>query len=374
MSELAIVALVLVAVVMMLLTAATDLSDSLVRARADRLPPALSGRMREEWLAELEAIPNRASQITFALALALTRRRSFATTDEDLMPHTHERPPFIFFGGWKTLTAASTLLFAVVAYGASFLIQPRYASSALILVVPQRVSEEYVKSSVMMPIRDRLQAVSQQILSRTRLERVILDFDLYKEERRTGIMEYIVEKMRRDIEVRVDRGDAFSVGYVGREPRTVRKVADRLASLFIEESLRDREGLAENSMQFLESRIEDVGTRIEEQHQKIEAIHRRGGAAPPVVMLDYEMLTATYKDLFAKREQARLAANLERRQIGEQFKLLDPARLPERPIGPNRTNITLLGALLGFCLGLTMMLVGPGGRFHRKREAIPAEA
>ena len=373
MSELAIVAFVLFAALMMLLTAATDLSESLVRARADRLPPALSGRMREEWLAELEAIPNRASQITFALALALTRRRSFAMTDEDLMPHTHERPPFIFFGGWKTLTVASTLLFAVVAYGASFLLQPRYASSALILVVPQRVAQEYVKSSVT-PIGDRLPAVSQQILSRTRLERVILDFDLYKEERRTGIMEDIIEKMRRDIEVRVERGDAFRVGYVGREPLTVRKVADRLASLFIEESLRDREGLADSSMQFLESRIEDVGTRIEEQHKKIEAIHRHGGAASPVAMLDYEMLTATYKDLFAKREQARLAANLERRQIGEQFKLLDPARLPERPIGPKRTNITLLGALVGFSLGLTMMLVGPGGRFHRKREAIPAEA
>jgi len=296
------------------------------------------------------------------------------------MPHTHERPPFIFFGGWKTLTVASTLLFAVVAYGASFLLQPRYASSALILVVPQQVPQEYVKSSVT-PIGDRLQAVSQRILSRTRLERVVLDLDLYAAQRRVHnaqgrltLMEDIVEQMRRDIELRIEQGDAFRVTYIGTDPRLTVKVADRLATLFIEESLRDREVLAEGSMNFLESGLEDLSKRIEEQHKKIEAIHRHGGAAPPVVMLDYEMLTATYKDLFAKREQARVAANLERRQIGEQFRLLDPARLPERPISPNRTNITLLGAVAGFCLGLTMMLVGPGGRFHRKREAIPAEA
>src|SRR5258706_11322300 len=106
-----------------------------------------------------------------------------------------------------------------------------YRSDTLILVVPQRVPENYVRSTVTTRIEDRLQSISQQILSRTRLERIILDFNLYVEQRRTGIMEDIVEQMRRDIKIDVVKGDAFRVSYTGDNPRTVMKVTDRLASL-----------------------------------------------------------------------------------------------------------------------------------------------
>ncbi len=58
-----------------------------------------------------------------------------------------------------------------------------YRSETLILVVPQRVPETYVRSTVTTRIEDRLQSISQQILSRTRLERVIQDFELYPSER-----------------------------------------------------------------------------------------------------------------------------------------------------------------------------------------------
>jgi hypothetical protein len=62
-----------------------------------------------------------------------------------------------------------------------------------------RVPENYVQSTVTTRIEDRLQAISQQILSRTRLEPIINDLELYKDERATGIMEDIVESMRRQI-------------------------------------------------------------------------------------------------------------------------------------------------------------------------------
>ncbi len=128
----------------------------------------------------------------------------------------------------------------------------RYRSETLILVVPQRVPESYVKSTVTARIEDRLQSISQQILSRTRLERIIQDFNLYATERRAGVMEDIVEQMRRDIDVQIVKGDAFRVSYTGDDPRTVMQVTERLASLFIEENLRDRAVLAEDSYQFLD--------------------------------------------------------------------------------------------------------------------------
>src|SRR5688572_2608785 len=121
----------------------------------------------------------------------------------------------------------------------------QYRSDTLILVVPQRVPESYVRATVTTRIEDRLQSITQQILSRTRLERIIQDFNLYTEERQTGIMEDIVEEMRKDINVQIVKGDAFRVAFVADEARTAMRVTERLASLFIEENLRDREVLAE---------------------------------------------------------------------------------------------------------------------------------
>jgi hypothetical protein len=55
-----------------------------------------------------------------------------------------------------------------------------------------------------------------------------------------------------------------------------------------------------------------------------------------------------------KKEDSKLAANLERRQIGEQFKILDPARVPEKPFSPDRTRMNLLGALFGLGVGFAL--------------------
>lgn len=75
-----------------LLAFAPQLSERLVRARARRLPRALAERMEEEWLAEVEAVGNRASQLAFAIALTLTRRNSFAI-EEDNLAETSSRTP-----------------------------------------------------------------------------------------------------------------------------------------------------------------------------------------------------------------------------------------------------------------------------------------
>ena len=104
----------------------------------------------------------------------------------------------------------------VIAAAASWWIHrlpDRYRSDALLLVVPQRVPDTFVRSTVTTRGNDRLQSITQQILSRTQLERIIRDFDLYADRRKTGAMEDIVESMRtRDIEIRPVKGDAFRLG------------------------------------------------------------------------------------------------------------------------------------------------------------------
>src|SRR6478609_7422371 len=133
----------------------------------------------------------------------------------------------------------------------------KYRSETVVMVVPQRVPESYVKSTVTTRIEDRLQSLSQQIMSRTRLEKIIQEFNLYTPERKKYVMEDIVEQMRRDINLQVVRGDAFRLTYQGDEPRTVMNVTARLASLFVDENLRDRATLANNTNQFLEQQLEE---------------------------------------------------------------------------------------------------------------------
>jgi len=72
---------------------------------------------------------------------------------------------------------------------------------------------------------------------------------------------------------------------------------------------------------------------------------------------DYGTLQETYSSLLAKREDSKLAANLERRQIGEQFRILDPASLPERPHNQKQRLAVLLGCPIGGIL-LGLVLIG----------------
>jgi hypothetical protein len=76
------------------------------------------------------------------------------------------------------------------------------------------------------------------------------------------------------------------------------------------------------------------------------------------LMRDYTTLQTMYSALLAKKEESRIAANLERRQIGEQFKLLDPARMAERPFSPNRPFIVAAGMGAGLALGVLLIALG----------------
>ena len=428
----------------------------------------------------------------------------------------------------RWLVAVPALVIAAGVFVVAHYLPNRYRSETLILVVPQRVPESYVRSTVTTRIEDRLQSIGQQIMSRTRLEQIIQEYNLYADRRNTEIMEDIIERMRKDIgSVDIVRGDAFRIGFTADDPRTAMRVTERLASFFIDESLRDREVLAEGTNQFLESQLEDARRRLIETEKKLEEYRRlhdgelptqleanmqglhntemqvqalvdsisrdrdrrlileraiadadapdaidaatatsgENGAAsgtaeqqlvaaeaslrtlqarltpehPDVVrtkrviaelrkrveaeasgepvtasvprspatmvrqnrlremkaelqrleielasktaqeqrlrgvmgayqkrieaapsreseltelMRDYETLQETYRTLGTKQQESQISANLERRQIGEQFKILDPARLPEKPSSPDRPQIYLYGLFSALLVGL----------------------
>jgi len=419
-----------------------------------------------------------------------------------------------------------------------------YKATTLILVQPQTVPESYVRPTNTDSVAGRLNTIGQEILSRTRLEKVIQEFNLYSEIRNNVPMEGIVEMMRKAVEVKVQTNprdertqNSFSISFEGKGPRTVMMVTNKLASLFIEENLKVRESQAEGTSEFLskelasmEERLKqkehdmrnfkersmgqlpqqlDANLRILERLQQqikttneslraaedrsiviqsqIELFKKREptqvvrvgsqgdisvdrGEDPLVTQLrnlkrdlasaqskykethpdvvdlkkkiadlepkvkdlmgrtqegrvseqnlppptldpetqrlltqyneqyhaavleakrlreeekelkqqvsiyqrrieetprreqelilltrDYDLLKTNYQSLMDKKIQAQMAENLERKQQGEQFKILDPARLPEKPIKPDRNKILLIGCVIGLAAGLGLV-------------------
>ena len=280
---------------------------------------------------------------------------------------------------WKLWIFVPAILGAMVGGALAARVTPIYKAETLIAVVPQRVPESFVPRTISVPLGERLQMISEQILNRTRLERIIQEFDLYQEERKSRVMEDIFEGMRANIETNVEAsagGDAaaFRVGFVGTNPRTVMMVTERLATLFINENLQDRSTLADATSVFLESQLKDLGRRLIQHNKQLGAAREKRGPEAETLAIENEVLRATYKDLSAKIEEARIAANLERQQIGEQFKVLDGARLPERPIAPDWRRYLGIGAGSGAAFGLLLLLVVPTRSSRNRPQEVNAEA
>ena len=163
------------------------------------------------------------------------------------------------------------VLAGLVAYRVASRLPNQYQSQTLIMLVPQRVPDSYVKSTVTARIEDRLATIDDQILSRSRLERIIVDLNLYEDLRRRLPMEDVVLRMRKDIgPIKIEGKESFRISYISRDARTAQKTTERLASLFIEENLRDRENQAEATNQFLDSQLEDARRRLIEHERKLE--------------------------------------------------------------------------------------------------------
>jgi len=121
-----------------------------------------------------------------------------------------------------------------------------YKAETLILVEPQKVPPEYVRSTVTVDLGDRLRTITQQIKSRTRLEKIINEYGLYPETRAEKTMTDAVEVFREKIEINVQRSGgrsdtgSFQIAYMNRDPLKARDVTNAVANLLIEDNLRLR--------------------------------------------------------------------------------------------------------------------------------------
>jgi polysaccharide chain length determinant protein (PEP-CTERM system associated) len=170
---------------------------------------------------------------------------------------------------WLIVFSFLFIMFGVLLY--CVITPDLYRSSTTILVIPQRVPEKFVSSSVTYSVEDRLTATSQQILSRTRLMAVIDELGLYKEDRQSTPPEILANKMRKNIDIKImRRRDAFRLSFEDEDPNMAMLIVSKLASFFIDENLRVREQLATGTSEFLDSQVQDVKRQLEEQEEKVK--------------------------------------------------------------------------------------------------------
>jgi len=145
-----------------------------------------------------------------------------------------------------------------------------YRASTLILVTPQKVPSDFVRTTVTSGIGERLQSIGQEIMSRTRLEQIISEFKLYQEEAKSISPEEVVELMRQNIQIEIKgREGYFTISYIGKDPRVVTMVTNKLASLFIEENLKFREQQAQGTTEFLSIELNATKAKLEEKDKLI---------------------------------------------------------------------------------------------------------
>jgi len=105
----------------------------------------------------------------------------------------------------------------------------------------------------------------------------------------------------------------------------------------------------------LRQRLADVDRRIAAFQERVEAAPRREQEVLGL-MRDYQKLSENYSALLSKKLDAEMAARLERQQKGQQFRVLDPAYLPEQPSFPNRGMFALAGLGIGILLGVGLAI------------------
>ena len=184
---------------------------------------------------------------------------------------------------WPIIVALS-----VVGCGAGFaaarFLPKRYTSQTLVLVQQPTVPGDYVKPVVSEDTTERLSSMQQEILSRSRLEPVIQQFGLYREELNRVPMEDLVERLRKTVtvtplapmaETKAQGLPGFTISVDFNDPRMAQQICSTITSMFMEENLQLRQRQAEQTTQFLGKQLDDAKARLDEQDTKLASFQRR---------------------------------------------------------------------------------------------------
>jgi polysaccharide chain length determinant protein (PEP-CTERM system associated) len=206
-------------------------------------------------------------------------------------------------------------------WGLSWLLPSTYQSEALILLEQQKVPDQFVMPNVSASLQDRIQSISQQVLSRTRLQATIDRFHLYSRNNRISILHKSrdpVELMRDDISIELVRAPghpgeftAFKMRYSADSPGVAQQVNIELTSLFVKENVEAQQQLSEDTTSFLENQLADARVKMEKQEAKVAAFKAKHlGELPSQLESNVQILVGIQAQLLSTAQ----ALDASRRQ------------------------------------------------------------
>jgi polysaccharide chain length determinant protein (PEP-CTERM system associated) len=173
---------------------------------------------------------------------------------------------------YKWIIIISLCIFLTAGLGKTLTSDRIYEANTLILVQPQKVPKDFVRSVVSTGIESRISTISQQIMSRSNLEKIINQFGLFADNRDMYLEDKIADLRQRivvDTTTARHGSEAFSIKFKGNDPEKVMRITNTLAGYFMDENLKVREAQAIGTSNFLEVELEKTRKKLEQREQRL---------------------------------------------------------------------------------------------------------
>jgi succinoglycan biosynthesis transport protein ExoP len=226
-----------------------------------------------------------------------------------------------FFLGW------------LVVWSASWVLPSRYKSGTLILVEQPSMPKDYVTPNITDDLQSRLQSITQQILSRTRLLHIIDELNLYADQRGKVNPDELVDRMRKDIEIALvwDTNHSlitsFNIYFSSNDPHLAQQVTGELTNLFISENLELRQQKSEDTTKFLQQQLETARQNLAEQEEKVRIFKDQHlGELPTQLASNVQILSGLQSQLQSEED----GLNADRQQNAYLQSMLEQSRTLQR--------------------------------------------
>jgi uncharacterized protein involved in exopolysaccharide biosynthesis len=185
------------------------------------------------------------------------------------------------------------LLAPLAGFAVSYAFSPKFTSQSTVLVEGQKVPDSLVQSVITSDFTQRIQTLSQQVLSPSRLRPVIQNLALVKPEEENKLIEDIQHNMtvepvitsmsaagiagakKKKASASDEPVPGFNVSYSDSEPVRAQKICNAMALLIVDENLRSRAEAAKGTTDFLSRQVEDAKRAIDEQDSKLAAFKKQ---------------------------------------------------------------------------------------------------
>lgn len=198
---------------------------------------------------------------------------------------------------------------------------PTYRTGATILIEQQEIPQELVRSAISSFADQRVQVISQRVMTTQNLMSLIERYNLYPDIRESKPREVLLQKMRADISLKMISADvidprsgrptqatiAFTISYQNRSPELTLKVASELTTLYLNENLESRTQMAEQTTAFFSEEAAKQETRIAELDKKLaDYKQKHQNSLPELSQLNLQVSDRTGLEL--RDAENRLAA------------------------------------------------------------------